>query len=85
MLRMRDVKWMSVEDRYKEAWAPQELLIMIEAVIPYTGDGFLRPAAAADCWVGHSHEGVFKVVDAPLVRSMPVWSFLEMVAFAEAV
>ena len=82
---MRDVKWMAVEDRYKEARTPQELYGMIEAVLRYTDDGFLRTATAADGWTGHSHEGVFKVVDVPLMRSMPVWSFLEMVAFAKAV
>ena len=64
--------------------APQELFQPIETVHPYTGEGFLRPAARADCWYGSSHEGVFKVTDVPLFRSMPIWSWLEMVAFATA-
>ena len=71
--------------RYKAARTPQVLLDMIETVTPYTGDGFLRPATAADCSSGASFAGVYKVVDIPLMRSMPVWGFLEMVAFAEAV
>ena len=82
---MREVQWMAVEGRYQEARSPQELYSMIEAVLSYTGDGFLRPATAADCWMGHSHEGVFRVVDVPVMCSMFVWSFLEMVAFAKAV
>ena len=82
---MRDVKWMAVEDRFKEAKSPQDLYNMIEAVAPYTGGGFLRPAMLADCWTGSSCEGVFKVVYVPLMPSMLVWGFLEMVAFAEAV
>ena len=59
---MRGMKWMAVEERYKEARAPQELFDTTETVKPYTGDGFLRPATPADCWTGNSHEGVFKVV-----------------------
>ena len=74
-----------VEDRFKEARALQELFNMIGTVLPYTGDGLLRPAIGADCWWGHSPEGVFKVVDIPLMRSMPVWGFLEMVAFAKVI
>ena len=59
---------------------------MIQDVVPYTGDGFLRPATPADCWTASSStEGVYKVVNIPLMRSMPVWGFLEMVAFAEAI
>ena len=45
----------------------------------------MRPATPADCWAGGFCEGVFKVVDIALMRSMPVWGVLEMVAFAEAV
>ena len=83
---MRDVNWMAVEDQYKEARTPQYLYNMIQAVVSYTGDGFLRPATPADCWTGGSSvEGVCKVVNVPLMRSMPVWGFLEIVAFAEAI
>ena len=55
---------------------------MIRATEPHTGDGFLRPAVLADCWGAiTSLEGVFKVVDIPQMLSMPVWNFMEMVAF----
>ena len=77
---------MAVEDQYKEAKTPQDLYNMIQAVAPYTGDRFLRSATPADCWTaGSSVEGVYNVVNTPLMRSMPVWGFLEMVAFAEAI
>ena len=47
---------------------------------------FLRPAVQSDCWnPGSSLEGVYKVIDIPLMRSMAVWSHMEMVAFAEAI
>ena len=59
---------------------------MIQTTVPHTGDGFLRPAVQADCWTANaSLEGVHKVVNIPLMRSMPVWNFMEMVTFAEAI
>ena len=82
--KMRDVKWMAVEDRCNEARTPQELFHLIDTVHLHTRDGFLRPATRADCGHGSSHEGVFKVTDVPLFRSMPIWGWLEMVAFAKA-
>ena len=82
---MRDCKWMmAAEGRHKEARTPQELFQLIETIHTYTGGGFLRPATAADCWYGSSFEGVFKVADVTLFRSMPIWSWLEIVAFAKA-
>ena len=83
---MRDVKWMAIEDRYREARCPQDLYNMIEAVAPCTGNGFLCAATPTDCWTaGASLKGVNNVVNIPLMRSMPVWGFLEMVTFAEAI
>ena len=83
---MRDVKWMAVEDQCKEARTPQDLYNMIQAVVPYTGDGFLCPATPVDCWTASSSlEGVYMVVNIPLMRSVPVWGFLEMMAFVEAI
>ena len=59
---------------------------MIPTTVPYTSDGFLRPALQSDCWnPGSSLEGVYKIIVIPLMRSMPVWSHMEMVAFAEAI
>ena len=59
---------------------------MIRTTEPHTGDGFLRPAVPADCWgASTSLEGVYKVVNIPRMLSMPVWNFMEMVAFAEAI
>ena len=83
---MNDVKWMAVEEKYGAARSPEDLYNRIPTTVPYTGDGFLRPAVPADAWnPGSSLEGVYKVVDIPLMRSMAVWSHLEMVAFAEAI
>ena len=78
----RDCKWMQIEEKYLGARAPKEIVDMIEEVTPYTGGGFLRPATPAEC-PGASTEGVYKMTDIPLVRSMPVWSWNEMIAFAK--
>ena len=83
---MNDVKWMSIEDQYGDARTPEELYNRVPTSLPYTGDGCLRPVVLSDAWaVGSSLEGVYKVVDVDLVRSMAVWSHLEMMAFAEAI
>ena len=83
---MNDVKWMAVEERYGEPHAPQDLCNMIQTTVPHTGYGFLRPTVQADCCTANaSLEGVYKLVDIPLMRSMAVWSHLEMIAFAEAI
>ena len=83
---MNDVKWMAVEAQYGEARTPEDLYNMIRTTEPHTGDGFLRPAVPADCWgASTSLEGVYKVVNIPRMLSMPVWNFMEMVAFAEAI
>ena len=83
--KLIDAKWMAVEAQYGEARAPQYLYNMIRTTVPHTGDGFVRTAVRADCWGPASLEGVCKVVDIPRMRSMPVWGFMEMVAFAEAI
>ena len=83
---MNDVKWMAVEERHGEARTPQDLYNMIQTTVPHTGDGFHRPAVQAGCWTANaSLEGVYKIVNVPLTCSMPVWSHMEMVAFAEAI
>ena len=82
---MRDDKLMTVEDKLGEARAPEDLFNMIQKTTPYTGDGFFRPATQADTWYDASHEGVFKIVDIPLMKAMPVSSFYSMVTFAESV
>ena len=70
---MNDVKWMAVEEQYGEARTPRDLYNMIQTTAPHTGDGFLRPAVQADCWTANaSLEGVYKVVNILLMRSMPV-------------
>ena len=79
-------KWMAVEEKYGEARTPEDLYNIIPTTVPYTRYGFLRPAVHSDCWnPGSSLEGVYKVIDIPLMRSMAVWSHMEMVAFAEAI
>ena len=83
--QMNDVKWMAVEQQHADARTPEELYNRIPSTIPYMGDGFLRPAVQADAWAGAQLEGVYKVVDISLMRSMAVWSHLEMIAFAEAI
>jgi len=55
---------------------------MIEEVHPYTADGFLRPATAAETW-GESPEGVYKVTDVPLLKSMPIWKWVDTLSFAK--
>ena len=82
---MNDVKWMAIEQQHGDARTPEELYNRIPTSIPYMGDGFLRPAVQADAWAGAPLEGVYKVIDIPLMRSMAVWSHLEMIAFAEAI
>ena len=82
---MNDAKWMAVEAQYGEARTPEDLYNMIRTMAPHTGDGFLRPAVLANCWGPASLDGVYKVVDIPRMCSMPVWNFMEMVAFAEAI
>ena len=83
---MHGVKWMPIEDQYGDAKSPEELYNHIPTSLPYTSDGFLRPAVASDAWTtGSSLEGVYKVVDVDLMRSMAVWSHLEMIASAEAI
>ena len=83
---MNDVKWVAFEEQYGEARTPQDVCYMIWTTVPYTGDSFLRPATRVDCWdASASIKCVYKVADAPLMRSMPVWNFMKMVAFAEAI
>ena len=82
---MTDAKLMAVEAQYGEARAPEDLYNMIRTTGPHTGDGFQHPAVLADCWGPSSLDGVFKVVDIPRTCAMPVWNFMEMVAFAEAI
>ena len=76
---------MAVKDQSGEARTPEDIYHVIQTTAPRTGDGFLRPATQADCWAASSAlEGLYKVVNVPIMRSMPVWTFMEMVAFAEA-
>ena len=87
---MNDVKWMAIEQQHGDARTPEELYNRIPTMIPYMGDGFLRPAVPADAWAGavhHNHTlaGVYKIVDIPLYRAMAVWSHLQMLAFAESI
>ena len=88
--QMNDVKWMAVEQQFRDANTPEELYDRIPKCIPYLGDGFLRPAVAADQWplairFNQGLEGVYKVVDMALYRSMAVWSHMDMIAFAETI
>ena len=74
---MNDVKWMAIEQQHGDARTPEELYNRIPTMIPYMGDGFLRPAVPADAWAGavhHNHtlSGVYKIVDIPLFRAMAV-------------
>ena len=55
---------------------------MIEEVHPYTADGFLRPATAAETW-GQSPEGVYKFTDVPLLKSVPIWNWGDILSFAK--
>ena len=55
---------------------------MLEEVHPYTNDGFLRPATPQEC-LGASNEGVYKAANIPLLKSMPVWTWDELVASAK--
>ena len=79
------MKWMAIEQQLGDARTPEELDNRIPTSIPYMGDGFLRPAVQADAWAGAQLEGVYMVVDIGLMRSMAVWSHMEMIAFAEAI
>ena len=47
---MNDVEWMAVEEKYGAARSPEDLYNRIPTTVPYTGDGFLRPAIPADAW-----------------------------------
>ena len=80
-----DVKWMAIEQQHGDARTPEELDNRIPTSIPYMGDGFRRLAVQAETWAGAQLEGVYKVTDISLMRSMAVWSHLEMIAFAEAI
>ena len=59
LVEMRDVKWIEMEDKHKEARTLQEIFDMIETVKPFAGDGFLRPASPYECQ-GNPREGSFK-------------------------
>ena len=83
---MHDVKWMAIKEQSGDAGSPSDLYNRIPTTVPYIGYGFVHPAVPSDAWnAGSSLEGVYKVVDIPLMRSMVVWRHLEMVAFAEAI
>jgi hypothetical protein len=79
----KDCKWMAIEEKHADASSPKDLFDMIEEVHPYTADGFLRPATAAETW-GESPEGVYKVTDVPLLKSMPLWKWGDILSFAKA-
>ena len=81
----RDVKWMAIEEKHPNAKSPAELFQMLEDVHPHTGDGFLRPLGAHEVMPGKSNTGAFKVTNAPLLMSMPRWSWNDMLSFAKAV
>ena len=88
--QMNDVKWMAVEQQFRDVNTPEEPYHRIPKCIPYLGDGFLRPAAAADQWplairFNQGLEDVYKVVDMALYRSMAVWSHMERIDFAETI
>ena len=71
---------MQVEEKDLGARTPRELFDMIEEVQPHTGA--LRPATAAER-TGGTAEGVYKVTNSPLLRSMPLWSWDKLIAFAK--
>ncbi|WP_353239689.1 hypothetical protein [Limnohabitans sp.] len=53
----RDVKWMSVEEKHRDALTPKSLFDMIETVSPYLGDGMLRRVEPHELKPGSSGEG----------------------------
>ena len=69
-----DIKRMSVEARHAEVRTPLELYHAIEAVTPFMGDGFLRPARPDEVQDGVT-EGVFRIVPGEAFQWVDPWSF----------
>ena len=79
---LNDVKHMRIEEDMAGVTSPGELFSKIQAVSPYLGDSFLRPCAQAEIWKG-SKEGVYAVVNKPLLSSMPIFKFEDIISFTK--
>ena len=62
---------------------PIELYHATEAVTPFMGDGFLRPARPDEVQDGVT-EGVFRSVPREAFQRVETWSFAQLMAFVRA-